>query len=121
VADGDTIGVRLANGVFERVRLLGIETPETKDPGTPVECGGLRSTDNMLRLSFTEPQDTDGDGLLAAEGGIGRRVTLRTAPTQDIRDRFGRPTGLRHDQRWPQPVRRAALGGLGETVRQPPS
>src|SRR4051812_6670757 len=43
VLDGDTIRVKLANGVFTTVRLLGIDSPETKDPGTPVECGGLQA------------------------------------------------------------------------------
>jgi endonuclease YncB( thermonuclease family) len=90
VADGDTIRVRLANGRFEKVRLIGIDTPETTDPGKPVECGGPHPTDGMLRLAFTEPQDTDGDGLLDDEGGDGRRVILRTDPTQDTRDRYGR-------------------------------
>jgi micrococcal nuclease len=90
VLDGDTIGVRLANGRYERVRLIGIDTPETKDPGTPVECGGPQATGEMLHLAFTEPQDTDGDGLLDAAGGQGRGVTLRTDPTQDTRDRYGR-------------------------------
>src|SRR3954453_14976089 len=32
VLDGDTIRVKLANGVFTTVRLLGIDSPETKDP-----------------------------------------------------------------------------------------
>jgi endonuclease YncB( thermonuclease family) len=45
------------------VRLIGIDTPETKDPGRPVECGGKRATAAMLRLSFTQPQDTNADGL----------------------------------------------------------
>ena len=83
VADGDTIRVRLANGRYERVRLIGIDTPETKDPGTPVECGGPHATGEMLRLAFTEPEpeDSDGDGLLDTAGGEGRSVTLRTDPT----------------------------------------
>jgi micrococcal nuclease len=88
--DGDTIRVKLANARFETVRLIGIDTPETKKPGVAVECGGKRATDNLLRLSFTAPVDTDGDGLLDDEGGDGRRVTLRTDPTQDTRDSFGR-------------------------------
>jgi micrococcal nuclease len=39
VVDGDTIDVRIA-GRRERVRLIGINTPETKDPRKPVECYG---------------------------------------------------------------------------------
>jgi endonuclease YncB( thermonuclease family) len=90
VADGDTIRVRLANGRYEKVRLIGIDTPETKDPGKPVECGGPQATSEMLHLAFTEPRDTDGDGLFDASGGKGRRVVVRTDPTQDMRDRYGR-------------------------------
>jgi endonuclease YncB( thermonuclease family) len=44
----------------------------------------------MLRLAFTTPADTDGDGLLDSEGGSGRRVALRTDPTQDTFDRYDR-------------------------------
>ena len=39
VADGDTIDVTL-DGHTERVRLLGIDTPETVDPRRPVGCFG---------------------------------------------------------------------------------
>ena len=39
VVDGDTIDV-LFGGREERIRLIGIDTPETKKPNTPVECYG---------------------------------------------------------------------------------
>jgi micrococcal nuclease len=39
VIDGDTIEVRVS-GRVERVRLLGIDTPESVDPDRPVECHG---------------------------------------------------------------------------------
>jgi len=47
VTDGDTIGVKI-DGVEERVRLIGIDTPETKKPNTPVQCFGPEAT------AFTE-------------------------------------------------------------------
>jgi micrococcal nuclease len=37
VVDGDTLHVRLG-GRQERVRLIGIDTPESVKPGSPVEC-----------------------------------------------------------------------------------
>jgi micrococcal nuclease len=37
--DGDTIDVTI-NGKSERVRLIGVDTPETKKPNTPVQCYG---------------------------------------------------------------------------------
>ncbi len=39
VVDGDTVEVRLGRRT-ERVRLLGIDTPETVKPGAPVDCFG---------------------------------------------------------------------------------
>jgi micrococcal nuclease len=39
VVDGDTIDVAFGD-IVERVRLIGIDTPETKKPNSPVECYG---------------------------------------------------------------------------------
>ena len=43
VVDGDTIEVNI-KGHRERVRLIGIDTPETKKPNTPVQCYGPEAT-----------------------------------------------------------------------------
>lgn len=40
VVDGDTVDLRFGGGGTERARLLGIDTPETVKPDTPVECFG---------------------------------------------------------------------------------
>jgi micrococcal nuclease len=50
VVDGDTIDVELADGSDETVRYIGIDTPETVKPGTPVQCGGPRAHDVNERL-----------------------------------------------------------------------
>lgn len=39
VYDGDTIAVNMA-GKIEKIRLIGVDTPETKDPRKPVQCYG---------------------------------------------------------------------------------
>jgi micrococcal nuclease len=39
VVDGDTIEVQIDGGTY-RVRYIGINTPESVDPGSPVECFG---------------------------------------------------------------------------------
>ncbi len=49
VVDGDTIDVRI-DGSTERVRLIGIDTPETKKPNTPVQCYGPEATANTKHL-----------------------------------------------------------------------
>jgi micrococcal nuclease len=43
VTDGDTIGVEI-DGTEERIRMIGIDTPETKKPNTPVQCFGPEAT-----------------------------------------------------------------------------
>lgn len=91
VVDGDTLKVRRSSGGrVETVRILGIDTPETKRPGVSVECGGPEATSHMYGLTYSSPRDRDGDGLFDAPGGDGRMVTLKTDPTQDERDRYGR-------------------------------
>ena len=43
IVDGDTVDLDL-DGREERVRLIGIDTPETKDQDSPVECYGPEAT-----------------------------------------------------------------------------
>jgi micrococcal nuclease len=47
--DGDTIEVRL-DGEREDVRYIGVDTPETVKPGTPVQCFGPRAHRFNARL-----------------------------------------------------------------------
>jgi micrococcal nuclease len=70
VVDGDTIRVRLADGVIERVRYIGVDTPESVKPNTPVQCFAKRAS------AFNEH-------LVA-----GQRVRL--VPDAEARDRYGR-------------------------------
>ena len=71
VVDGDTIHVQLPSGV-EKVRIIGIDTPETVDPNRPASCFGPEAT------------------AFAKETLAGKPVTLELDPTQDRRDRFDR-------------------------------
>ena len=72
VVDGDTIHVRV-HGREESVRLLGIDTPETHRPGTPIECGGPQASAHLEALAPP-----------------GMPVQLEPDPTQDREDRYGR-------------------------------
>src|SRR3954468_11270326 len=69
VVDGDTIAVRL-DGRQERVRYIGVDTPETKKPGSPVECYGRRASAENERL---------------VEG-----ARVRLVADAEARDRYGR-------------------------------
>lgn len=49
VVDGDTVEVRIGE-VDETVRLLGIDTPESVDPRSPVECFGREAAEHLASL-----------------------------------------------------------------------
>ena len=57
VVDGDTIDVRLldSGAATERVRLIGIDTPESKKPNTPVECFAKDASAGTASLLRWEP------------------------------------------------------------------
>jgi micrococcal nuclease len=67
VIDGDTIDVQQGTHA-ERVRLIGVDTPETHDPRKPVQCFGEAAaahthdllTGKNVRLE-ADPQDSDRD------------------------------------------------------------
>jgi len=71
VVDGDTIHVE-ANGQRLKVRMIGLDTPETVDPRKPVQCFGLEASAQAKTILG------------------GESVYLETDPSQDTIDRFGR-------------------------------
>jgi micrococcal nuclease len=73
--DGDTFAVTL-NGKKETVRIIGIDTPETRKPNTPVQCYGPAASAYLKNL-------------------IGEQtVQLKSDPLNDDRDKYDRL--LRH-------------------------
>ena len=69
--DGDTIAVKM-NGKAESVRMIGVDTPETHKPNSPVQCYGPAAaayTKNLI-----------GD----------QRVRLQSDDKSQDRDRYGR-------------------------------
>jgi endonuclease YncB( thermonuclease family) len=71
VIDGDTVDVAVG-GETVRLRLIGIKTPETKDPRKPVECFGREATHRAEELLD------------------GQTVRLEADPSQDDRDKYNR-------------------------------
>ena len=49
VVDGDTVDIDI-NGNTERVRLIGVNTPETKHPTKPIECFGPEASAYLTQL-----------------------------------------------------------------------
>lgn len=71
VVDGDTIDVAISDGTV-RIRLIGINTPETVDPRRPVQCFGKEAS-NHLKEILTN-----------------RNVRLLADASQDDKDKYGR-------------------------------
>lgn len=69
--DGDTIVVDM-NGVQETVRFIGVDTPETHKPKTPVQCYGPEASAYTKQLIGSQ------------------RVRLQADPLDTNRDRYGR-------------------------------
>jgi len=71
VVDGDTIVVNIA-GQEEKIRLIGVNTPETVDPRRPVQCFGKEAS-NYAKTTLT-----------------GQNVSLEADPTQGDTDKYNR-------------------------------
>ncbi len=71
VVDGDTIEV-LINGQKEKIRLIGVNTPETVDPRKKVECFGKEASSFLKNLLS------------------GKKVSLVSDESQGEKDKYGR-------------------------------
>lgn len=72
VIDGDTLDVSL-NGKTERVRVIGVNTPETVDPRKSVECFGVEASNKAKSYLV-----------------VGTQVQIETDTSQDNRDKYQR-------------------------------
>lgn len=71
VVDGDTIVV-LVDGKEEKIRIIGINAPESVDPRRGVQCFGKEASAHLAAILE------------------GQSVTLTVDPTQDDVDKYGR-------------------------------
>lgn len=71
--DGDTIAVNM-NGKVETIRFIGIDTPETHKPNTPVQCFGPNAAAETQKLIKD----------------AGSKVRLGSDPDSTNRDRYDR-------------------------------
>lgn len=60
VEDGDTITVDM-DGKEERIRMIGVDTPETQDPRKPVQCFGRAASDFTKNLIGSQPVRLEAD------------------------------------------------------------
>lgn len=117
--DGDTIEVRLGDHL-EDVRYIGIDTPETVKPGTPVQCFGPRASrfDHGLvegrwaRLVFGVER-RDAYGRLLAYVYLGRRFVNAELVRRGLARTLTIPPNDRFAPLFARLQRRAARAGRG--------
>jgi micrococcal nuclease len=119
VIDGDTIVVRLG-GAEEDVRLIGVDTPETVKPDTPVQCFGERASHftkrllegRRVRLTFgLERHDVYGRSLAYVH--LGHRFVEAMLVRRGLARSLTIPPNDRFAPLFRRLERRAALAGRG--------
>ena len=117
--DGDTIEV-LLDGHGEDVRYIGIDTPETVKPGTPVQCFGpqahrfnsRRVAHRRVRLVFGEER-RDVYGRLLAYVYLGRRFVNAELARRGLARTLTIPPNDRFARRFKRLQTGAARAGRG--------
>lgn len=90
VIDGDTMDVAYANGTTERIRLLGVDTPETHASVSPGEWEGVPDSSAGRQCLATWG---DRAKQYATQELAGEQVTLVLDPESDTRGGYGRLLG----------------------------
>lgn len=122
VVDGDTIVVRIA-GHEEKVRLIGVDTPETVDPRRPVGCFGTEASNftksvlpagTAVRLE-RDSEERDRYGRLLAY--VFRQSDGLFVNDAILREGYGQlltvPPNVAHVDRFREAQRVAREGGAG--------
>lgn len=130
VSDGDTFTALDATGEKVRVRLLGIDAPETAHDGLPADCGADQATEALRRLITGRPLEVTADPVADPVDRFGRRLAYVSADGQDVAGALvragmaeawypaGEPTPTRYpDYRAAERGARATHAGLWATCR----
>jgi micrococcal nuclease len=120
VSDGDTIRVRLASGREERVRYIGVDTPETAKPGTQAECYADRAAafnaslvaDRAVRLVL-DAEERDRYGRLLAYVYAGDRFVNEALVRDGYAQPLTVPPNVRHADRFRRLAEEARRAGSG--------
>lgn len=126
VVDGDTIEVEL-DGEAQYVRLIGVDTPETVKPDTPVQCFGERASHftkrllegRRVRLVFGVERH-DVYGRLLAYAHLGHRFVEAILARRGLARPLTIPPNDRFAPLFRRLARRAALVGRGLWGACPP-
>jgi micrococcal nuclease len=119
VVDGDTIEVE-TGGASEDVRYIGVDTPESVKPGTPVQCYAKRASHfnaglvkgRGVRLRF-DRERRDTYGRLLAYVYAGRRFVNAELVRQGLARTLAIPPNTAHAPQFDRLAVRAGQAGRG--------
>ena len=134
VVDGDTIHVS-ANGQKLKIRMIGLDTPETVDPRKPVQCFGLEASAQAKTILGgqavyleTDPSPRLGRPLRSHAGLCLDRIGAAVQPGHDrrrvrirvhLRSALSLPGGFQgRRERRPDPESRAVVVGRLSAMRR---
>jgi micrococcal nuclease len=95
IIDGDTVEGRY-NGKIEKLRLIGIDAPETGSPYRTKECFGTEATAHLKQLLHN------------------KSLTVQTDPSQDERDKYARLLGYLITEDQKNIAQQMILAGMAE-------
>lgn len=132
VTDGDTIRAQLADGAVGRVRLIGIDTPESVDPRRPVQCFGPEASQHtkelldgkMVELEL-DIQQRDRFGRLLAYVWLGETNVNVQIAADGYAQALTIPPNVKYEEPIRNAVREAREAGRGlwggcQGVEEPP-
>jgi micrococcal nuclease len=120
VVDGDTIQVRLDGGRVERVRYIGVDTPESVKPDTPVQCFAKKAShfneslvDGRAVTLRLDAEQRDRYGRLLAYVYAGPTFVNRVLVTRGYARTLTIPPNVAHADEFARLARRARQDGVG--------
>lgn len=132
IVDGDTIVVEITDrfggpgagratiGDEHRVRLIGIDTPESVDPRSPVECFGTEASEAAKALLegtdvrlVKDVSETDRFGRLVRYVYVGAEMANARLVVNGYATAFTYPPDVRHSSLFIELEREARDGGRG--------
>ncbi|PIQ68828.1 MAG: nuclease [Candidatus Taylorbacteria bacterium CG11_big_fil_rev_8_21_14_0_20_46_11] len=119
VVDGDTIDVEI-DGKIERVRYIGIDTPETVDPRKAVQCFGVEASKKnkelvegkMVRLE-KDITDRDRYKRLLRYVWLDNTLINQTLVEQGVAKSYSYPPDVRYQDRFVEAEKQAREDKLG--------
>ena len=104
VVDGDTLAVEMS-GKSVKIRLIGLDTPETVDPRKPVQCFGKEASDKAKELLTGKSVRLEKDASQGEYDKYGRLLAYVYLPDGTLFNKFMIAEGYGHEYTYNLPYK----------------